>query len=286
MSLTIKLAVRSFMGKLRNSLLYRRVRVRVLNRPIRVWFFRHPEFLNFGDELTPDIISKLFKKEWMRVEIEDADLFAVGSIIELADRPMYKKSYVWGSGFIRDGEAIDNKHLIFKATRGLVSRSRLPIKYNKIPIGDPGLLSSLIYKSSVEKTNKIGIIPHYVDEDCAALEEAKQRQDEYTIISVKNPPEVVAREIAGCRFILSSSLHGLIVSDSFGIPNIHMPMSDKVVGGEYKFRDYYSAIGNEYSVFDVKDLYRSEMIQAAYDNYQPVADLQTIQNRLIKSFPY
>lgn len=65
-----------------------------------------------------------------------------------------------------------------------------------------------------------------------------------------------------------------------------MPMSDKVVGGEYKFRDYYSAIGNEYSVFDVKDLYRSEMIQAAYDNYQPVADLQTIQNRLIKSFPY
>ena len=39
---------------------------------------------------------------------------------------------------------------------------------------------------------------------------------------------------------MSSALHGLICADSLGIPNQHIILGEKVVGGEYKFKDYYS----------------------------------------------
>ena len=38
-------------------------------------------------------------------------------------------------------------------------------------------------------------------------------------------------------------MHGLIVADALGIPNIRMILSDKITGGDYKYDDYYSAFG-------------------------------------------
>lgn len=271
---------------IKNTLLFRHLRIVVLGRPIRTWFYREDSFLNFGDELTPDIIQKLFHRRFVRTSIEDADLFAVGSIIEVVDHPRSKKSYVWGSGFIRQGGLIENNQLIFRAIRGNISLSRISKKYKSIAVGDPGLLSSLIYERSSHKTEKIGIIPHYVDESDPLLDIAKQQPDTYQIISVKDTPEEVSKKITECRVILSSSLHGLIVSDSFGIPNVHMPMSNKVAGGGYKFKDYYSSINKQYVFFDKNDLYNNDKIDIIAESYVPVVNLEGIQSRLIRAFPY
>lgn len=271
--------------RIKHSIAARRFAVQFLRSPIKVWYWRS-EIINFGDELTPDIIERLFKKKVVRVEVEDAELFAVGSILEVADRPRQKKAFVWGSGFIEAGEHIDNPNLIYCAARGSSTRDRLPAKYKHIPLGDPGLLSNLMYKQSAEKTNKIGIIPHFVDIDNAALEKAKNMPDVYSIISVQSPPEDVARQITECRVILSSSLHGLIVADSFGIPNRHLPLSDKVHGGEYKFRDYYSAVGKEYTYFSKDDLYNTHAIDDIVRDYTPIENLAAIQHALMQSFPF
>lgn len=280
-----KFVPRSLKDKIRNSLFYAHLRVNILKRPVRVWFFREPKFTNFGDELTVDIIERLFNKKSELVGIDDADLFAVGSILEIADREKSKKSYVWGSGFIHEGSSISNDNLIFKATRGCLSRRRLPSKYQRIAVGDPGLLSNLIYKDISESTDCIGVIPHYVDSGDEILKKARNDK-RYKIISVRDTPDSVIKQITSCKIILSSSLHGLIVADSFGIPNMHMPISDKLTGGDYKFRDYYSSIDRDYQQFSKEDLYNRRKLDEIVDNYTPIAKLNKIQQDLIKSFPF
>lgn len=46
-----------------------------------------------------------------------------------------------------------------------------------------------------------------------------------------------------CKYIISSSLHGLICADSICIPNRWIKLSE-LLGSDFKFHDYYS-------VFDI-----------------------------------
>ena len=38
-------------------------------------------------------------------------------------------------------------------------------------------------------------------------------------------------------------MHGLIAADALGIPNARIRVADRITGGDYKFRDYYSVFG-------------------------------------------
>ena len=59
--------------------------------------------------------------------------------------------------------------------------------------------------------------------------------------------------------MISSSLHGLIASDSLGIPNMRFVASDKIIGGDYKYNDYYSSYGiNQPVKFDLRENIFSE----------------------------
>jgi pyruvyltransferase len=59
---------------------------------------------------------------------------------------------------------------------------------------------------------------------------------------VRNSAEFVSKEISKCRRVYSSSLHGLIVADSLGLPNVWIELSNKVIGDGFKFHDYNSSI--------------------------------------------
>lgn len=86
----------------------------------------------------------------------------------------------------------------------------------------------------------LGVIPHWSDAELP-LKFAYGH-----VIRPENGPMHVMTEIARCRRVVSSSLHGIIVADSFGIPrqaelfpNAHSPYE----GGDFKFRDYAASIG-------------------------------------------
>lgn len=278
---------------------YRKFRIKFLGDPIVIYqfVFTEPDSMNFGDELTKDIIERHFnKKTEVHNEIDCRfDMLGVGSLIHFFNDIVDYKTYVWGSGLI-DGEVKSiNSNFIFKACRGEFTRDSLAGKYRAIPMGDPGLLCNLIYTNKVKKTDKIGIIPHLRDEDSHFLNDViKKHPEVFKVIHVAQEPEKVADAIKSCRLVLSSSLHGLIVSDSFGVPNMHLMLSDNLKspnhlrGGEYKFRDYYSGIGAEYANFNPrqKDLLDLSEYEEIIKNYKPLKNLEKLQKALIKSFPY
>jgi len=152
-------------------------------------------------------------------------------------------------------------------------------------MGDPGILANLIYPKSKKRTQKIGIVPHYVDEDLPIMK--KLRKDRrFLIISPRQTPRKVAEQISSCRCIISSSLHGLIFADSYNIPNAHVIFSDKVIGGNYKFLDYCSGVGKNYQMILPEDIFDDECVRRVMRNYQPIKQKRRRQRALIRSFPY
>ena len=121
-----------------------------------------------------------------------------------------------------------------------------------VTLADGGLLASkLLDLSKIEKKYKVGIIPHYVDFKFDLSKNVGL--ENYRVIDVTKNPMFVLSEIAQCEVILSSSLHGLIIADSFNIPNKWVKMSDNLFGGDYKFRDYYSIYDYEPKAIDLRD---------------------------------
>jgi len=61
------------------------------------------------------------------------------------------------------------------------------------------------------------------------------------------------REIGACAAILTTSLHGLITADSFGIPALWTILQPELSGGDFKFLDYESVVTPNASRFHAFD---------------------------------
>jgi len=262
---------------------------RLINRrkpPLKVfwWRYEYPDKLNFGDELTPYIIERLWGRKCEWADIPDCEMAAVGSIIEILQWESEGQPIkVWGSGFIKPGPRYAHKNLDFYAVRGPKSLSRI-VQVRNVALGDPGLLCNRIFKASKKKTHKVGVVFHFTDENSPALDPIRDSQ-EYLLINPLNKPDEVIRQITSCEFILSSSLHGLIMADAFNVPNYWMPLSE-LLGGDYKFEDYYQSTKRKLIKQTPDILGDKKAIDDARRAYVGVANLKQIQENLIESFPY
>jgi len=225
-------------------------------------------------------------------------MIGIGSILEnTLAKSNGNRIMVWGSGFIErpgkeicwakdklefDPKAIRN--LTFYAVRGRETLKRIPAKYRNIPLGDPGLLTNLAFKQ-VRKTDKIGIVPHYDNLDDPLLDNIRQ-DDRFVIINPLDPVKKVVTTISSCKLVISSSLHGLIVADSYGVPCVHTTFKHKLIGGDYKFLDYYSVTGRDYKCIKFLQILDDDFNDQLIADYKPVANLREIQRGLMKSFPY
>lgn len=111
-------------------------------------------------------------------------------------------------------------------------------------LADPGILARELVHPISFKHNKIGVIPHYVDKTHPLI--SRLREDPaFTVIDVERPCQPVCADIAACSLVLSSSLHGLVVADSYSIPNARLVLSDGIIGGDFKFMDYALGVERE-----------------------------------------
>ena len=199
---------------------------------------------------------------------------------------------IWGTGFINYSdceESFFKRDMRFHAVRGELTRKNVEIMTRRrldIPTGDAGILASELLGKLPEKKYDIGIIPHICDLNEELVYTVVRKYDNSILINVKDEPLEVIRQLAQCRTVISSSLHGLIVADSFGIPNMHVLFSDRPLGDGYKFDDYYSAYGVEHVQRDLRREPAPE-IHEIEDSQRVTPEAAAEKKRLmIESFPF
>lgn len=238
---------------------------------------------NFGDILNPIIVeyvSGLKVKKVASKYYTKRYLMAIGSILHRAN----KKALVWGSGFIKENSMIHDTPNNILAVRGPKTRNRLLELGIKCPeiYGDPALLISDYYKPKIGKKYKLGIIPHYIDKKSTYLNNFTRSED-ISIIDVQNSnPLLVINKILECECIASSSLHGMIVSDSYNIPNVWIKITDGITGSSFKFHDYFLTTNRDQ--YEPIQLNHSTTTDSLIKNSQKV-NIEINLNKLKDSFP-
>lgn len=163
-------------------------------------------------------------------------LYAVGSIID----NIGSNAIIWGSGLGRTYSRIKG-HPDIWAVRGYLTLNNLPKGYDKskIAVGDPAVLLPLIIKKEkVEPIHELGLIPHFEDYDFFE----RNYGNKYKIIDIRTRDvSSFIDEVISCRYILSTAMHGIIISQSYGVPALWIRRLEMNVG-DFKFADYFSSV--------------------------------------------
>lgn len=253
---------------------------------------------NWGDLIPYKIIKELSKSDRLR----DSEVFNVknphskypivstGSVMHFTN----EDSIVWGTGCI-DEKMIGKQPKKIYAVRGPLTQQELELQGWECPevYGDPALLFPLIYNPQVQKKHKWGFIPHYIefesDSDLDVLHHMENLG--FQIINVCSGSENFIDELLECENIISSSLHGLIAADAYGIPNSRVNVSNKLIGGDFKFKDYCYSVERELdyghqlskdtTLNDIVDLYFNKSITFDKDKFLESAPWNSQENNEI-----
>lgn len=212
-------------------------------------------------------------------------LYAVGSILKYGN----KKSLYWGSGFMKNSESFKGGHIL--AVRGKYTDKKLQKDgFAGCQIyGDPALLLPLWIKPKQEKKFRLGIIPHWKEVDYFL----NNYGNSYKIIDLRTDDiHEIIEEISSCEYILSTSLHGVIVSHAYNIPALWIQKGNIDTDG-FKFYDYFSSVGIEvYDGFkDIKailstDLEWMSLFNSNLSRSKIQVSLNNIQIELLKVAPF
>ncbi len=242
---------------------------------------------NFGDWLSPALCEQLSGRPVEHTKPNGCDLIAVGSILHrLKHRWFNRRVHVWGTGFMEEVAPLSSSHH-YHAVRGWHTARRLRgVEINTV--GDPGLLVDRLLPEfdATPKTVPLGLVPHYKDRGDNRIQALAAQIPGAVVLDVFLPPLDFLRRAAACNFILSSSLHGLIVADAFRIPNAWLSLSDSVRGAGFKFADYYSAFGiQDPQPLDISRGLSLHTLSVLAEKYERPG-LEKIQQGLLQSFPF
>lgn len=248
---------------------------------------------NFGDELGPYLVEALFGFCTVWAEPDACEIAAAGSIIEvLLSTKSRNRPALWGSGLISESSGtIAAGEFEITALRGSLTRARIMDLDSDVALGDPGLLAHVLLGVTPRRKHSLGVVPHFLDAELPAVAQLRTWRG-VTIIDVTKPAPAVVREIAQCHYVLSSSLHGLVVADSVGTPNAYVPFSnDSRIGGPNKFLDYYSVFADPHRqitlpLAEVMPQDTRSITAELARRYRAPADLTAITDGLINAFPW
>lgn len=266
----------------------------VPNRNIPAYWW--DEKSNFGDQITPWLIEMMTGRpayNTMGLPRAGQAVMSAGSIITGMNRG---DMTVWGSGLISPLD--DSRVEVLQrraprkitAVRGELTRTELTRKLGwEVPatFGDPALLLSTYFAPHPrpEHSKLPALVPHYAHR--RLLPETRE-ENGFETIDVRKSPEIVVAQIANASSIVSTSLHGLIIAQTYGVPWTWLRITDQeLIGEDFKFKDFFSTIEEsqissvetiktEAANIDIRDLAaRAALPQSRYST-----------EALISAFPY
>ena len=273
-----------------------------MDKPVKLYYAK---LANMGDLLNELIVGRCFGCTVERRSFLDGEISAIGSHLamytyhgnllmrlqQLINGHRNPEVHIWGTGFISYDDSRGHffkRNMVFHALRGELTKERVEAMTGRkldIPTGDGGLLADALLEELPEKQWEVGIVPHICDLKDPAVEALANTYENSKIINVKDDPLEVVRQIAACGCVLSSSLHGLIVADSFGVPNMHLVFDERLKGDGFKFDDYYSAYGLEHRQIDLR-CQRPPELSEVYGEYRISPQMVREKKRQMReSFP-
>lgn len=233
---------------------------------------------NFGDLLSEKIVEKIVGRGVATTYnhlLGKKKLLALGSIIHWAE----DRDVIWGSGINgkhpdkTDKEVYRFTNLDVRAVRGPLTRQFLLEMGIYCPevYGDPALLFPKLFpewKKQKEPSREFIIIPHVADEPFF--------ENNPYVVSPREDCEEVIKKILDSKFVISSSLHGLIVAEAFGIPARLIRVSN--IEPLFKYQDYYYGTGR----FDFQFATTVEEALELGGEPLPIIDLEKLYN----AFPF
>lgn len=252
---------------------------------------------NFGDAVNKRFWRELTDKKVI-FQPNKSHYITTGSIMNRVKT----NTIIFGTGFIsKKGDLGGNNFNSKKnklhckpkkviAVRGPETRKKL-LKFGiECPenYGDPLILIPCIYnKKTIINDNIIGIIPHYVDRKNPNFKLLVKNlrnsgfEVKFIDIQVKNRYEKLIDKINSCKYIISSSLHGVMMGIVYQKQTIFVEFSSSVIGKTFKFNDFFGSLAINYENLNAYD-------ESVLDNVIPV-DYDYLVNvglKLISLIPF
>jgi len=271
---------------------------------------------NFGDELGPAIVKRILQRKYPKCSVEEVRvmnlnkrvdfnhsgsicLFTVGSVFFLTRDndhfwgtgngdvsakfcKMYKNMTYYSVRGPKTAEVITKRCDLEKINRPLLGSSLVPAEFGFDAAGDPGFLVPFIYPEyKYDATNASldhCIIPHYFDRNKKFLKTIPKQQ----VLTVQQSWQSMVQKMLQCKFVISSSLHGVILAEAFGIPAGWLIQGSRV--GTFKFKDYFSSFGTGRTWNASTSL--ADALQAGPPPILPLEVREAYADRIMKTFPY
>ena len=252
---------------------------------------------NFGDEITIDLLAKLFGIEAEVVSMAEAELIGAGSILDLYSSQPWRRRirnyrswirwsrdlHVWGAGVLRQSSSISwPQRMHFHAVRGEFTAARAQLK--NVQLGDPGILVSRLVERP-KRRSAVAFIPHWTEWNYASKLDLPKS---WVLVRPEQVALDAVRQIAASELIVSSSLHGLITADAFNIPSIWAEPEGPIHWDQtFKFGDYASSRGRPFNKpAKYGHLLAMKGSELADLSTTSAKDMDEWQDELIKSFPF
>ncbi|MGO4845302.1 polysaccharide pyruvyl transferase family protein [Inquilinus sp. 2KB_12] len=282
------------------------------------------DYLNFGDALSPVMVALLSGLDIERIPTKSRSV-RMGAVGTIGHGFEGGEVWFWGTGCSnwKNPSAPMNERARFTvppeslfhvpATRGPVSARLLGGRTSGGVYGDPVWLLPRFYKPKIEKKWDLGVILHLSELADRALEahprpEYKRFQipaefeGRVHLISTVTPIGIGGLqdkmdEILACRRIVSTSLHGMVIAESYGIPCLYFSPAGTEPGltiteldpdgpTDLRIVDLYTGIGKEkiwsYGQPRALETDWQDVLETIDDVWEPVG---IDEDALINAFP-
>lgn len=214
---------------------------------MRVWWPDSPRPGNLGDILTPWLMRQDGVEPSRVSRGERGKILGIGSTIRFAEAG----DLVWTSGTpwptTADTPAHGSPAATYLAVRGPLTLSAARLhgtigRRETVPLGDGALCLPCYYQpAGMQNKDPLGIVPHYAD-----LPHRDQWPAEWHDAKLITPLRDEAGittfvdEVTSCERIESSSLHGCVIAEAYGVPWEYVPIDggSRVNGRDFKFADF------------------------------------------------